>query len=69
MTNTRPEPSRTVLGTLTAVGAIIGIILAVAADDVIMGVIAGSAFVAVTAGALRLWYGGPDHDRRSPRHP
>jgi hypothetical protein len=65
MTRTQQTPSRAVVGTLTGVGLAIGIAVAVLASDVILGVIAGAAFIAITVGMVRLWTGGSSHDTYS----
>jgi hypothetical protein len=57
MTGTKQGPSRTAVGALTGTGVAIGILVAVVASDVILGVIAGASFIAVTVGLLRLWTG------------
>ena len=59
------SPTRTVTA-LTAVGIVLGIVVAVLTRDVIIGVIAGSLFIAVTVTTLRLWTGG---GTRRARHP
>ena len=51
---------------LTVFGAVLGIVVAVLTADVIIGVIAGASFIALTVQSVRLWTGG---DRRRPRHP
>ena len=65
MTRTGQEPSRTAIGALMAIGSVIGIVVAVLASDVILGVIAGASFIAITVGMLRLWTGG---GAAGPRH-
>jgi hypothetical protein len=57
---------RTVLWAFTAAGVVIGVVVAVVTSDVILGVIAGSAFVAITVGFARLWTGGATHHARHP---
>ena len=62
-------PGRVVVGTLTGIGLAIGVVVAVLASDVILGVTAGAAFVAITVGLARLWtgsggQGGHHHDQR-----
>ena len=57
-------PGRVVVGTLTGIGLAIGVVVAVLASDVILGVTAGAAFVAITVGLARLWTGGGSPGRR-----
>jgi hypothetical protein len=62
---------RVVVGALTGIGLAIGVVVAVLASDVILGVTAGAAFVAITVGLARLWTGSGspgrrNHDRRGP---
>lgn len=57
-------PGRVVVGTLTGIGLAIGVVVAVLASDVILGVTAGAAFVAITVGLARLWTGGESPARR-----
>jgi hypothetical protein len=46
---------------------LIGVVVAVLTSDVILGVIAGAALVAIAVGFLRLWTGGGgDHRARHP---
>jgi hypothetical protein len=66
MTRTQQAPSRTVLGSLTGVGLAIGIAVALLTADVILGVIAGAAFIAIAVGTVRLWTGGGPPSPRSP---
>ena len=66
MTSPEQTPSRTIVGALSSVGILIGVVVAVLSSDVILGVIAGASFIAVTVGLLRLWTGG---ETRRPRHP
>lgn len=56
-------PGRVVVGTLTGIGLAIGVVVAVLASDVILGVMAGAAFVAITVGLARLWTGSGGQDR------
>ena len=51
---------------LWVVGLLIGMIVGLATDDVILGVIAGASFVAVSLGLLRLWTGGGTARVRHP---
>lgn len=57
-------PSRAVVGTLTGVGLAIGVVVAVLASDVILGVTAGAAFIAITVGLARLWTGSGSPEQR-----
>lgn len=57
MTRTSQETSRVLVRAFFGVGLAIGIAVAVLADDVILGVIAGTAFIAVASSAVRLWTG------------
>jgi hypothetical protein len=66
MTRTPQTPSRAVVGTLTGIGLAIAIAVAVLATDVILGVIAGAAFIAIAVGTVRLWTGGGPPTPRSP---
>ena len=59
-------PSRTAVAVLMAVGVVLGIVVAVLTSDVILGVIAGASFIAVTVGLLRLWTGS---GTARPHHP
>jgi hypothetical protein len=54
-----------VVTTLTGTGVVIGVVVAMLTSDVILGVIAGASFIAITVGLVRLWAG--DGTRR-PRH-
>lgn len=61
---------RVVVGALTGIGLAMGVVVAVLASDVILGVTAGAAFVAITVGLARLWTGSGspgrrNHDRRA----
>ena len=47
MPRTDREPSQTATTALTATGVVIGVVVAVLASDVILGVIAGAAFIAI----------------------
>ena len=58
--------SRYATGIAGAVGVLIGVVVAVLTSDVILGVIAGASFIAITVGLRRLWTGGGDP---RPRHP
>lgn len=65
MTRIAQRPSPAVVTTLTSIGVVIGVVVAMLTSDVILGVIAGASFIAVTVGLLRLWTG--DGTRRT-RH-
>ncbi|WP_406054733.1 hypothetical protein [Kribbella sp. NBC_00889] len=58
MSRTDQGPSKTATTALTAIGVVTGVVVAVLASDVILGVIIGSAFIAIAVGLLRLWAGG-----------
>ncbi len=58
MTQTEQRPSPAVVTALTGIGIAIGVIVAVLTSDVILGVIAGVSFIALTVGLVRLWTGG-----------
>lgn len=66
MTRIEQRPSPVVVSTLTGIGVVIGVVVAVLASDVILGVIAGASFIAVAVGLVRLWVGA---GTRHPRHP
>lgn len=66
MTRTEQGASRTAVGGLTVAGLFIGIVVAVLTSDVILGVIAGASFIAVTVGLLRLWTGDGSAGPRRP---
>jgi hypothetical protein len=66
MTRTEQGPSRTAVTTLTTAGVAIGILVAVLASDVILGVIAGASFIAIAVGLLRLWTGSGKAPPRQP---
>ena len=57
MTRTSQETSRVLVRTFFGIGLAIGAAVAVLADDVILGVIAGATFIAVASSAVRLWTG------------
>lgn len=65
MTQTEQGPSRAVVTTFTGIGVAIGVVVAILTSDVILGVIAGASFIALTVGLVRLWAGG---GTRHPRH-
>jgi hypothetical protein len=58
--------SRHTTAIATAFGTLIGVVVAVLTSDVILGVIAGASFIAITAGLWRLWTGGGDPRTRHP---
>jgi hypothetical protein len=58
MTRTDQEPSRVVISTFTGIGVAIGVVVMMLTNDIILGVIAGSALIAITVGLVRLWTGG-----------
>ena len=58
MTRMDQGPSRVVVGTLTGIGLASGVVVMLLTNDVILGVIAGSALIAITVGLVRLWTGG-----------
>jgi hypothetical protein len=58
MSRTDQGPSQTAITALTAIGVMTGVVVAVLASDVILGVIVGAAFIAIAVGLLRLWTGG-----------
>ena len=53
MSRTDQGPSQTAITALTGIGVVIGVVVAVLASDVILGVIAGAAFIAIAVGLLR----------------
>ena len=57
MTRTRQDTSRMLVRTLVGIGLVIGIAVAVLADDVILGVIAGATLIAVAGSAVKVWTG------------
>jgi hypothetical protein len=66
MSRTATKPSRVLVPTLTGIGLAIGVIVAVIVNDVILGVIAGASFIAISVGLVRLWTGGDDQRSRHP---
>jgi hypothetical protein len=66
MPRTDQGPSQTAVTALTATGVVIGVLVAVLASDVVLGVIAGAAFIAIAVGLLRLWTGGGTPPSRHP---
>jgi hypothetical protein len=65
MTTTAGGPSRRTRVVIWIVGAVVGVVVALTADDVILGVGVGAALVAICVGLGRLWVG----DSTRPRHP
>jgi hypothetical protein len=57
MTRTSQGTSRMLVRTLVGIGLATGIAVAVLADDVILGVIAGAALIAVAGSAVKAWTG------------
>ncbi len=57
MTRVEARPNRSVTWALSGAGIVLGIVIAVLTSDVILGVIAGSALIAVTVGVYRAWTG------------
>jgi hypothetical protein len=55
-----------VVTTLTVIGGVIGVVVAILTSDIILGVIAGASFIAIAVGLVRLWVGDGTQD---PRHP
>lgn len=66
MTRLAQRPSPVLVSTLTGIGVVIGVVVAVLTSDVILGVIAGASFIAVAVGLVRLWFGSA---APRPRHP
>jgi len=64
MTRIEQRPSSVVVTTLTVIGLVIGVVVAMLTSDVILGVIAGASFIAIAVGMVRLWVGG---DTQRPR--
>ena len=58
--------TRRTAAVLTVIGLVLGIVVAVLTADVIIGVIAGASFIALTVQSVKLWAGA---DRRRPRRP
>lgn len=67
MTRTAQQPSRNARAAAYAIGVLLGLVVAIASSDVVVGVIAGASFVVVAVGFLRLWT-GDEHEHPS-RHP
>ena len=66
MARTKQEPGRANVNPLTSAGIVVGVLVAVLFGDVILGVIAGATFIAITVGLVRLWTSGGTphpHDR------
>lgn len=66
MTRTDQGTSRIVQLTVAGIGIAIGVVVALFTNDVILGVIAGSALIAIAILLLRLWTGGGNP---RPHHP
>jgi ABC-2 type transport system permease protein len=58
MADTEESPPRRTVSAVTVAGVLLGIVVAVLSRDVIIGVIAGSLFIALTLSTLKLWIGG-----------
>ena len=66
MTRIVQQPSPVVVTALTVIGVAIGVVVAILTSDVILGVIAGAAFIAIAVGLARLWVGdGATRPRRT----
>ena len=65
MAGTDQGPSRVVIGMLTGIGVALGLLVMLLTSDVILGLIAGSALIAISVGLVRLWTGGSAR----PHHP
>jgi hypothetical protein len=63
MTRTSQETSRVLVRTFFGIGLAVGLAVAVLADDVVLGVIAGATFIAVASSGQIC---GPGDDRRQP---
>ena len=59
MTRTDLSSHRLLMTILTGVGVALGVAVAVVTSDVILGVIAGAGFIAVTLQMVKLWTGHP----------
>ncbi len=57
MTTTDLTSHRLLITVLTGIGVALGVTVAVLTSDVIIGVIAGAVFIAVTTMIVRLWTG------------
>ena len=66
MTRTDLSSHRLLMTTLTGVGVALGVAVAVLTSDVILGVIAGAGFIALTVQMVKLWTGraGPPLSHR-----
>lgn len=60
-------PSRARIWSLYGIGVAIGVLVGLATRDVVLGVIAGAGFIAISVGLVRLWTGGGSSSR--PRYP
>ena len=65
MTRQEQETSRAAFVVVWTLGVLIGVVVGLATSDVILGVIAGASFVALSVGLRQLWTGGTP----KPRHP
>ena len=63
---TSPHASRSALLVAWVVGVLIGIVVALATSDVVLGVIAGAPCVFIGVNLVRLWAG---ETPARPRHP
>ena len=66
MTRDVQAPSRTAMTAIWSVAVAIGVVVAFATSDVVLGVIAGAPCVVIGVGLLRLWTG---EGTGRPRHP
>jgi hypothetical protein len=64
MTRTEQRPSTVAVTTLTGIGVVIGVVVAMLSGDVIEGVMAGALFIAIAVGLVRLWVGGGTQRQR-----
>lgn len=66
MTRTDLTTHRLLITVLTGVGVILGAVVAMLTSDVILGVIAGAGFIALTVQMVKLWTGrsGPPLSHR-----
>lgn len=59
MTRTDPSSHRMLVTVLTGIGVALGVTVGIFTSDVIIGVIAGAGFIAITGQMIRLWTGHP----------
>lgn len=59
MTTTDLASHRLLITVLTGTGVALGIVVAILTSDVIIGVIAGTVFIAITIQMVKLWAGRP----------